>query len=105
MEDIILTEKSIIVLNKNVAIRYEHNLEGGTLILIDTNRKKIKYLNKESKVFIDEIKNRNNPKTIGELYSEILSEYNGYPPEEVINSVNSLINNLYEDGFIEIQSI
>jgi len=102
MEEIVLTEKSIITLNKNIAIRFEHNFHGGTLILIDTETENIWYGNKDSVSLINELKNRDNPQTIGEIYSKIIPHYQEFEPEEVIESLNFLLNNLYENKFLEI---
>ena len=102
MEDIILTEKSVIALNKDVAIRFEHNFNGGTLILIDTKTENIWYGNKESMALINELKDRENPQTLEKIYSKVLFEYQEFEPEKVIESLNFLLNNLYENKFLDI---
>ena len=102
MEDIVLTEKSVVALNKDVALRFEHNFNGGTLILIDTKTENIWYGNKDSLAFINELKDVDNPRTLGKIYTKVLSAYQEFEPEKVIESLNFLLNNLYENKFLDI---
>ena len=103
MEDIVLTAKSTVCLNNNIAIRFEHNYCNGTIILINTETDDIWLGNKQSLIFINEIKNFNNPKTLEEVYSKIICSFPEYHPEEVIDSLNTIINDLYEKKFITVK--
>ena len=105
-EDIILTENSVIALKKSIAVRYEHNFNNGTVILIDTETDNIWYGNKESLLLIKELRNRENPQNIETICSKIISEYSdSFSTDIIIESLSNLLNDLYEKKFIDIISL
>ncbi len=96
-----LTSESVISLGKNIAIRFEHNFNGGSIILIDTINDEFWIGNSESEKLI-KILAKNKELKICEVFAQILSEYEEVDYEIVLNSLNKIINILYEKNFISI---
>lgn len=97
-----LNSNSKIQLADNVAYRFEHNFNGGIVILINTENDELWFGNNESSELIKQINQKPQTKTIGEIFSEIISEYNVEQHEIVLDSLNTIINDLAEKFFINI---
>lgn len=94
-----IDETTILKLNQNILKRYEHNLKDGTMILYDIAREEIWYGNSSSKDLINLIDGKTN---INDIYNELLPLYEDIDIDEVINSFNFTIEDLYNKNFIEM---
>lgn len=96
----IIDNNTIIVFNKNILKRYEHNLNDGIIILFNVESEEIWLGNSGSKEIINLIDGK---KTIQEIYSKILSNYAQEALEKVVESLNLIVEDLYNKNFIEIK--
>ena len=95
-----LNKNTVLKLGKYVLKRLEHNLNKGTIILFDTNSFNIWYGNESVN---DILKLIDGTTTLETLYNTILPLYNGYSSEDVIESFNSILEELIEKKFLEIK--
>lgn len=102
MDKFMLSETSVVKLNKNVAVRFEHNFCSGTVFLINVETEKIWQGNKESLLLINELRANKSLKSIKEIYTKIIQEYFEYDVSQVIKALNVLLTNLYENGFLDV---
>lgn len=93
-----LSENTILKLNKNIAKRFEHNLRGGILFLFDTKTRKSWMGNASANDLIKLIDGRKNLK---EIYTELMPLFEGYEYSELKESFDSLINCLIGKQFLE----
>ena len=96
-----LNSNSKIQLADGVAFRYEHNFNGGTVILLDTHNDKLWYANKGALNLIKMLNRKPQTQTITEAFSEILTQYPSEDYEIVLNSLNTIINDLSKNDLIE----
>lgn len=99
MQGIEISNNTVLKLNKNILKRFEHNLKGGTMILFDIKTEKFWLGNVASKSIIDLIDGKNDIETV---YSKIFSSYDEADFSQVIEALNSIIEDLYTKGFVEI---
>lgn len=99
MPEIEISNSTVLKLNENILKRFEHNLKGGTMILIDTASEELWLGNLSSKLIIDLIDGKNDIETV---YSQILSNYDETDFEQVIEALNAIIEDLHTKGFVEI---
>ncbi len=94
--------KSDVILGfgKYVLRRMEHNLNGGTIILFDTHSFDIWFGNESVN---DVLKLIDVKTSLGDIYDSILPLYDGYCENEVIESFNSVIEELLEKKFLEVK--
>jgi len=90
---------SVFRLNKDVIKRFEHNLNNGTMVLCNMKTMEFWFGNEYSKILIKLIADK---KSLQDIYSEILSEYEENDYEEVVNAYNTILEDLMNKGFIEI---
>jgi hypothetical protein len=87
----------IVKLNENVLKRYEHNLNNGVLFLYNIESE-IFWLGNESSYFL--VRLLNGHKKLEEIYSELLPLFEGYNPNDIIQSFDNLIDELLEKKFV-----
>lgn len=89
-------------LNKDILIRYEHNLYSGTLILYNVKTQEFWFGNESSHAIIQLIDGQ---KSLDEIYGKVLPEFPGYALEQLMQSFNALIKELIEKKFIEVVAL
>ena len=92
------SKNSILRLNKDILQRFEHNLNDGTIILYNVKTRKIWFGNYSS---YDLIKLLDGKKNLDCIYSVFKKQYEGYTSEEIVNSVNTIFEELLEKNFLE----
>ena len=96
----LINNDTILKLGKYVLTRFEHNLNQGTLILFDTNSFDIWFGNAPTNDILKLINGKN---TLANIYDTLLPLYEEYSENEVIESFNSVIEELLEKNFLEIK--
>ena len=95
----LIKSDAILEIGKYVLKRMEHNLNGGTIILFDTHSFDI-WLGNES--VNDVLKLIDGKTALGAIYDSILPLYEGYCRNEVIESFNSVIEELLDKKFLVV---
>jgi hypothetical protein len=93
----IIDEKTVLKFNKNILKRYEHNLNGGTMILYDVETEALWFGNSASKELVEGI---DGGKNIKEIYKELLPLYEGKDMRDIIESFNLIIEDLFNKNFL-----
>ena len=94
-----LSKNCILKLNKYILKRFEHNLNCGTIILFDTNSFDVWFGNEAAN---DLIKNIDGKTSLNEIYTKIMPLYKEFSELEVIESFNSITEELLNKKFLEI---
>jgi len=94
-----IDETTVLKFNKNILKRYEHNYKNGTMILYDIDREEAWFGNSSARELINLIDGKTN---LEDIYAELFPFYKAENIEMVIESFNSVIEDLYSKKFIEI---
>ena len=93
-----LSNDCVLKFNKHILKRYEHNLNGGTIILFDTDSFDIWFGNESANDLVRLVDGKT---TIKDIYCKILPLYKDFNESEVIESFNSVIEELLDKKFLE----
>lgn len=94
-----IAKTTILKLNKNIIKRYEHNWKDGTMILYDIDREEAWYGNASTRELINLIDGKT---SLEDIYAELFPFYQDFNIEEIIESFNFTIEDLYKKKFIEL---
>lgn len=94
-----INENAILKLSKDVFKRYENNIDDGKLFLYNFVDDKSWVGNNSSNDLLIRIDGKTSLK---EVYSSLLPLFDGHEFDDVISAFNSVVNNLIENGFLEV---
>ncbi len=89
-------------LRKGILVRFEHNFNNGTMVLIDTDNDKLWFGNNGSEPLIRALRRSSSHLSIGEIYSNILAMYEENEHEQVFAGLNNVLEELVQKEFVEI---
>lgn len=89
---------TILKFNKNILKRYEHNFKNGTMILYDVDKEETWFGNSSSRELIRLIDGKT---SLNNIYIKLFPLYGDLDIDEVIESFNRIIEDLYDRNFIE----
>ena len=93
-----ITEKAVLKLGKDILKRFEHNLNGGTMVLFNVLTYDVWFGNSST---LDLFRLINGERTIKNIHNHLVDQYKEYPEDAVIESFDNIILDLLDKKFLE----
>ena len=94
-----ITEQMILKFGKDILKRFEHNLNGGTMILFNVLTYDVWFGNSSTQ---DLFRLINGERTIESIHHHLVEQYKEYPEDAVIEIFDNIILELLDKRFLEV---
>lgn len=91
----------ILMLNKNVLKRYEHNLNDGTVFLFDIEREEVWMGNSAADCLLRLI---DGEVSLEEIYAYLFPLFEDFSNEELKESFDGIVKSLVDKGFLMVKN-